>query len=350
MRLQSRARLALVRPDRIGDCVLASCAVRDVPAAHPFTDVFWVVRDDVAPLFSGPGFPATVVSYNALETADVVADRWRGLRLDAIVHLNPDPLAESAARLAGVPVRVGLKSAGEPGALTLALPLNKDAGRLHEAMCGRRLINLLRDFAVDESAPLEPCVAPDAAALAEAVAAAPGLLDAGGRAAARYAVLHPGAHGGKTRLPHALFRAVAESVAARHGCRVVLVGGAVTADDLPQGLIPGAVDLRGATSLAATAHLLRAAALVVSRDSGPAHLAAALGAPTVCVFPDRSPWADPARWMPLGPRVATVVTPATPRWYEKINYDWYRARAAAAVDAGEVLRAAERLLVAGEAG
>jgi len=61
-------------------------------------------------------------------------------------------------------------------------------------------------------------------------------------------------------------------------------------------------DLTGQTSLADLAHLLAGATLVVSSDSGPAHLAAAVGAPVVVLFGPETP----ERYGPLGPRVRVL--------------------------------------------
>jgi len=54
--------------------------------------------------------------------------------------------------------------------------------------------------------------------------------------------------------------------------------------------------------LATYGAILRRAALMVSNDTGPAHLAAAVGAPTLSVLGPT----DPAQWAPWGPTVELV--------------------------------------------
>lgn len=105
-----------------------------------------------------------------------------------------------------------------------------------------------------------------------------------------------------------------------------------------------AVDLRGKLSLGATARMMGAAKLCLSRDSGPAHIAAGMGCPTVCVFLENTPAMGPVRWTPLGPAVRTVVPEVTPRWYEKWCFGLYRKRAAGAIKPAMILAAAEALL------
>jgi len=61
------------------------------------------------------------------------------------------------------------------------------------------------------------------------------------------------------------------------------------------------------TDLETLVSTLRAARLFIGNDSGPTHLAAQLGVPTVALFGPT----DPNRWAPIGPRV-TVIAPESP--------------------------------------
>lgn len=70
--------------------------------------------------------------------------------------------------------------------------------------------------------------------------------------------------------------------------------------DMFRGL--GGTILRDLDELAAT---LRGARLVIACDSGPGHLAAQIGVPTLSLFGPT----DPERWAPVGPRVRVVAPP-----------------------------------------
>ncbi|MFP6735206.1 MAG: glycosyltransferase family 9 protein [Rhodospirillales bacterium] len=104
-------------------------------------------------------------------------------------------------------------------------------------------------------------------------------------AAGAYAVLNPGSNEYGRRWPYGSYLDIAEKLLAR-GLRVVIVGG--------PGERPGdhrdrfgddgrIIDLIGATSMPELLDILKHAACVISNDTGPAHLAIALGAPTVVV-------------------------------------------------------------------
>ena len=129
-----------------------------------------------------------------------------------------------------------------------------------------------------------------------------------------YYVLHPtrGLSAHRARWPIAGFVALARRLVARDGLPVLVTGGALDAS-LAQAIADGAgrgvTSLAGATTIGAFAALAEGAAAVVAMDSGPMHVAAAVGAPTVGIFALQSD--EPDRWAPLGPR-ATLVRPTYP--------------------------------------
>jgi ADP-heptose:LPS heptosyltransferase len=110
-------------------------------------------------------------------------------------------------------------------------------------------------------------------------------------------VIHPGASVPARTWPPHQWRALADQLAAR-GHRIVVTGSrterSLTAS-VARPLDGAAIDLGGATDLATLAEVLRAAAVVCCGNTGPMHLAAAVGTPVVAVFPPTVP-AD--RWRP----------------------------------------------------
>jgi heptosyltransferase-2 len=128
-------------------------------------------------------------------------------------------------------------------------------------------------------------------------------LLAGAGVAEPYVVLHPtrGITAARERWPAARFAELARAIAAEHGVRVVITG---AADDreIAERIASegGAVSLAGRTSLGEFGALAEGARAVVAMDSGPMHIAAAVGAPTLGIFALQSD--EPDRWAPLGPR------------------------------------------------
>lgn len=116
--------------------------------------------------------------------------------------------------------------------------------------------------------------------------------------ASGYVVLHPGADASARRWPLDSF-AGAASMLVEQGIRVIVTGGA---DERSLGAFiveqaPGSIDLSGRCSLPELAGVLAGAAVIVSGNTGPAHLAAAMGTPVVCLF---SPVVSLIRWGPYG--------------------------------------------------
>jgi ADP-heptose:LPS heptosyltransferase len=112
-----------------------------------------------------------------------------------------------------------------------------------------------------------------------------------------YAVVHPGATSSSRRWPAQRWAAVADALA-RDGLRVLVTG--VPGEEELTAAVVGrmaepARDLCGATTLGGLAAVLAGAALVASNDTGTAHLAIAVGTPSVTVFLS----GDPRRWAGL---------------------------------------------------
>ncbi|HQZ39038.1 MAG TPA: glycosyltransferase family 9 protein [Vicinamibacterales bacterium] len=140
------------------------------------------------------------------------------------------------------------------------------------------------------AAPVElPIAAPTDGAVARTIEAAIG--------PARYAVLNPGAAWPNKRWPPKRFGALAASLLHRHGL-VSFVTWGPAERALAETIVSesnGAARLAPPTGIADLAALMGRAALVVSGDTGPLHIAAAMGAPIVGLYgptwPERNgPW------------------------------------------------------------
>ncbi len=111
-----------------------------------------------------------------------------------------------------------------------------------------------------------------------------------------YVVLHPGTSVPARAWPEARWADTARRLH-RDGVRVVVTGG--PAEAALTSVVAGEVgcDLGGRTVLPELADVLDRAAAVVVANTGPAHLAAAVGTPVVSLF---APTVPAARWAPHG--------------------------------------------------
>ena len=115
-----------------------------------------------------------------------------------------------------------------------------------------------------------------------------------------WAVVHPGASAPSRRYPH--FAAVIRSLVADHGWQLVLTGDTDEApliDALRVAAGVSSVSLAGRLELSQLASLIAHAPILISNNTGPAHLAAAVGTPVVDLYAltnaQHTPWMVPSR-------------------------------------------------------
>jgi ADP-heptose:LPS heptosyltransferase len=286
----------VARLDSDGDVLLAGPAVRAVAAAAEVVLLVGPRGRQAAGLL--PGVRSTVVwrapwidpSPDPVDPSDVdgLIATVRSLGLDAAViltsfHQSALPLA-LLLRLAGVPWITAV-SEDYPGSLLDVR--HRIDGDLPEAERGLSTV-AAAGFALPAS--------DDGRLRVRPVPDVSGLVGAG-----RYVVLHPGASvPARAWSPDRCAGAVEALVAS--GRRVVVTGGPSEVALTAAVAVTGAVDLGGRTSLAELAGVLAGADAVVVGNTGPAHLAAAVGTPVVSLF---APVVPAARWAPYG--VPTVL-------------------------------------------
>ena len=332
LRWQAVRRLLVVRPDNLGDvlmCTPALAALRSgLPRAH-------------ITLLTSPAAAAAAPHLTMLDAVWPQALPWVRAGLQAAAHA-PAGLAERAllqrlagsgfdaavlftsctqsplpaallCRLAGIPL-VLAHCRENPYALLSDWVPETDvvaSGMRHEVQRQLALVAQVlgaQVAALGADTRLRFVLRPaDRAALAARLAlrlASAGLADPG--APARPLVLlHPGASAASRRWPAERFGAAAAAiVAARPQCRLVLVGGPDDRPLLQQAaarLPPGtaALVLADALPLGELGALIAQSAVLVANNSGPAHLAAALGTPVVSLYaltnPQHAPWGVPVR-------------------------------------------------------
>lgn len=294
------SRVLIVRLSALGDIVHALPVLAALRRADPQVQVDWLVEEAYAP----------VLALTA------------GLRQRVIVRAKPGSIANAdtprfAAGLAGYLAAIRyLRTQRYDVALDLQGLIKSAAWA--RASGARRVIGFAPEHVRERQAAWlyhETVTPPHPAHVIQknlSVAAHLGAdvrditvsLDISGSASpplpsAAYAVLNPGAAWPNKRWPAERFGAVARALAERHGL-ISLVSWGPAERELAESIVAasgGAARLSPPTSVADLAVLLKGAALVISGDTGPLHIAAAVGAPLVGLYgptwPERNgPW-DP---------------------------------------------------------
>jgi ADP-heptose:LPS heptosyltransferase/GT2 family glycosyltransferase len=120
--------------------------------------------------------------------------------------------------------------------------------------------------------------------------------------------IHPGAGNVTKQWPEEHFSALIELLIEKNNVNILLVGGAdevEVADRLLANVQHSAAiaSMAGRTSLVDLPRLLKNCVLYVGNDSGPKHIAAAVGIPTVGIH---SGVVDPVEWGPIGPNAVAL--------------------------------------------
>jgi ADP-heptose:LPS heptosyltransferase len=203
-----------------------------------------------------------------------------------------------ACYLAGIPLRAG--ESKEFGGATLSTELRGAPDELHQVERNLRLVEHLGFEARDRRLRVELPFA--------ARQAVPGLLErAGLDAEAPFILFHPGASASARRYPSQQAGEVARLLQA-NGWPVLLTGTERETDLIAavRNEAPGTPALIGGTSLPEYAALIDRAALVISGNTLPMHLADALGTPALILFSGTD---LEAQWAPRSTRARLLRRP-----------------------------------------
>jgi ADP-heptose:LPS heptosyltransferase len=311
-------RVLLLRLERIGDLLMVLDAIALVRHRLPDAEIDLVVGSWNASL------AALLPHVNHIDTLDAAwlsrngqgdswprliarARQWRARRYDLALNFEPDIRSNFLAWLSAARRRAGYWTAGGGAFLTDAIAY--DPKRHVSANALALVTAALGEPAPDRQprAASHGRVVPAAAASARAAALLAGLRGpligihaAGGRAIKQW--------------PIERFRELAAHLVQHRGATVVLTGSDGDRDvvrsvkaGLPQSCV---LDVSGEMDLPALAAVLQQLDLFVTGDTGPMHLAHAVGTPIVAIFGP----SDPSRYAPQGlhDRIVRIDLPCSP--------------------------------------
>jgi lipopolysaccharide heptosyltransferase I len=305
--------ILIIKPSSLGDIVMALPALSALRKSFPEAKISWFIRPEFAPLLKNhPHLTETILFdrkflgqawFNPLAMASLLSLIWRLRRskFDAVIDLQGLFRTASLSWLSGCKKRFGMADAGEFGHIFYTHKVAQDRDCIHLVDYYLKIIQTAGASKIDVQflMPTDPA----------AVDAVKRLLIAQGIKPNNYAVLVPtSAHKDKC-WPVERFAALADKISSQFHLSIIATGAASenSAVERLRNLanVPIA-NFAGATSISELVALLKAARLVVSNDTGPGHIAAALGVSVVLIF-GRS---NPARVAPYGrPNCVAAVEP-----------------------------------------
>jgi len=278
-------RIAILKPSALGDIVHALPVLSAVRDLHPSAHISWVVNTSFEPLLtSHPELDATIPFDRGAFRKSVLgsaaysvrfANRLRRERFDLVIDLQGLLRTGLMCAATGAPVRVGFANAreGSRNFYTRRVEV-PDADRIHAVDRYWRIVvalgggHLTKRFVV-------PVNEGERHAVRRELAAFP----------RPWVAVAAGAKWVTKRWPPASFAALLARGQAEFGGTAILVG---AADDIALSAevaagLRGVKDFTGKTSLPKLTALFAEADAMLANDTGPLHLAAALGVP--CVAP-----------------------------------------------------------------
>lgn len=280
-------RIALLKPSSLGDIIHALPVLTALRQRYPHAHITWIVNRAYAPLLHGHRDLDDILSFDrrasrrgwgrAVRSSLGFLRALRQRRFDLAIDLQG--LLRTAVMMAatGAARRVGLSTAREGAVWTYTDVVRvSDFNALHAV---DRCWRVAEAFGVgDGPKEFHIPIAEEARCWAEATT---------NGSPRPWLMLAPGARWMTKRWPPEHFAALARRVGDTFGGTVFLVGGAeetTAATAVRRALSGPTCDLTGQTTLPRLAALLERADVMLANDTGPLHLAAALGRPIVAPY------------------------------------------------------------------
>lgn len=301
--------ILIIKPSSLGDIVLALPALSALRNSFPDAKISWLIRAEFAPLLKNhPHLTQTILfdrnllakvwyNPNAFKELRFLVQRLRSEKFDAVIDLQGLFRTAFLGKLSGCPARFGMKNAREFAGLFYTHKILQNSDSIH-------LVDYYMKIARAAGAKNAPVqfVLPVNAGVADSVER---LLGEHNVDRSHYAVFIPGSTHPDKCWPVEKFAALADKISPLFHLSIVMTG-AKSERSVTEKLRALAnvtvIDFTGLTNLNELVALLKSARLVVSNDTGPGHIAAALGRPLVMIFS----WSNPARIYPYGRKNCAV--------------------------------------------
>ena len=294
-------RILIIRTDRIGDVVLSTPAIKALRGAYPDSYIAFMVRPYAKDIVEGNPHLDEVITYDKYGIhKSFLATLLFGLRLrkkkfDTAIILHPTNRVHIIAFVAGISNRIGFNKK-LAFLLTYAIRDEKSLGQKHELEYTLDVLKSIgveahdRNLYVHVKKEREDSIA---LKLSKNSVNSSDLLVA----------VHAGASCPSKRWPAERFASLIDRIKSNYDIRIILISGPeeiTRIAKLKKKIKNDIIDLSGQTSVGEIAALLKRCKLFISNDSGPVHIATAVGTPNIVIFGRKQPGLSPKRWGPRG--------------------------------------------------
>jgi heptosyltransferase-1 len=287
--------ILIAKPSSLGDIVLALPALRALRLSFPEAKISWLIRPEFAELIENHPHLNEIITFDrkllgkawfhpgAFGALMSLIRKLRRSGFDVIFDFQGLFRTASLAWLSGCKLRFGMANAREFATVFYTHKIPQNIECIHMVDYYLKIIQAAgaSDFGVEFVFPQNP-------AAEESVSR---LLASHG-IEGDYAVLISGSAHRDKCWPPERFAQAAEKISSQYHLSIVATGSASEAaivEKIQEKAAVPIASLAGQTSLGELVALLKGARLVVSNDTGPGHIAAALGVPLVLMFGRANP-------------------------------------------------------------
>ena len=301
MKINEVNRIIVSRIDSIGDVMLTLPFCAWLKECFPKATLVFLARGYTIPVVSCFKPVDEILDWDLIVNLPI-AEKIGLLKADCIVHLFPNKDVAALSKKAKIPYRIGT-SHRIFHFLTCNYKVNfsRKNSSLHEAQLN---FELARPFGLKSIPSFESIIAigPHFDLLIKPTPKAAKNIDL-----SNAIVLHPKSQGSAIEWPIEKYHALSEQLI-QSGKTVLITGTEKEGEMIRKqfSFSQQLIDLTGQLTLSELIALLAKVKVVVACSTGPIHIAAVLGTPTIALFSSRKP-IHPGRWRPLGEKSKILV-------------------------------------------
>ncbi len=294
-------RILIVRIDRIGDVLLSTPVIKALRDNYPHAYIAMMVSPYGKNIIDDNPYLDEVIIYDkdgkhkSWQRSLKFARNLKKERFDLALVLHPTNRVHLVTFFAGIRRRIGYdRKLGF--LLTDRIKHTKQLGQKHELEYALDLVRYLGIEPKDKT--LFMPIKPESERWAEELFKQEGI-----KKTDRLLAIHPAASCPSKIWPNERFADVAVRLIERYGFKVLVIAGPkdlALAESVIKHMHKPAINLAGKTSVSQLASVLKRCNLFISNDSGPVHIAAALGTPVISIFGRNQKGLSPTRWGPTG--------------------------------------------------
>ncbi|OGX16436.1 MAG: lipopolysaccharide heptosyltransferase II [Omnitrophica WOR_2 bacterium RBG_13_41_10] len=294
-------RILIIRTDRVGDVLLSTPVIKAIRETYPQAYIAMMVGPYAKEIIEGNPYLDEVIIYDkdnrhkgwlsSVKFSFLLSKR----KFELAVILHPTNRVHLVTFFAGIPRRLGYdRKFGF--LLTDRVKHTKQLGQKHELEYSLDLLGHLGIKGQDKNIfiPIK----------AESEKWVEDLFDQEKiDKLDRLLAIHPGASCPSKIWPQERFAQATDRLIDEHGFKVLIIAGPkdiAYAKVVARNMRHAVIDLSGKTSISQLASVLKRCRLFISNDSGPVHIASAVGTPVISIFGRNQKGLSPKRWGPVG--------------------------------------------------